>query len=283
MAPVAPAARHSTESFIASDGVSLFAQRWVPAQIKGHVILIHGYGEHSSRYAHVADRLNAEGYAVYTYDQRGHGQSPGRMGRIESFDRLIEDANEFTGKILSEAGPEPRFIFGHSMGGLVVSAFVLRFAPDVRGLVLTNPAVKADDNTSPFLRKIAKWAARFAPGMKAHALDINGLSRVPEVVKAYASDPLVHHGYIDARTGYEMMKTIEFVQANLKKLQLPFLTVHGTADRLVPSRAAELLYEQASSRDKSIHLYDGGYHELFNDLTADRFFDDLLDWLRART
>jgi alpha-beta hydrolase superfamily lysophospholipase len=283
MAAVAPAARHSTHAFVTSDGLALFSQRWVPARVKGHVVLVHGYGEHSSRYSHVADRLNAEGYAVYTYDQRGHGNSPGKMGRIENFDRLIEDAREFIAARFGDVGSEPRFIFGHSMGGLVVTACVLRYPPDARGLVLTNPAVKAADNTSWFLRKIAPLAARIAPGMKAHELDINGLSRIPEVVKAYAADPLVHHGFIDARTGYEMMRTIEFVQANLSKLQLPFLTVHGTADRLVPSRGAELLYERASARDKSIHLYEGGYHELFNDLASDRFFSDLLDWLRART
>lgn len=283
MASVASGTVHSSHAFVASDGAALFSQRWVPRQIKGHIALIHGYGEHSSRYKHVAQRLTAEGYALYTYDQRGHGNSPGRMGRIENFDRLVEDAREFTSNRFADVGPEPRFIFGHSMGGLVVTACALRYPPAVRGLILTNPAVKATDNASPLLRKVAGLAAKIAPGMKAHELDINGLSRIPAVVTAYASDPLVHHGFIDARTGYEMMKAIAFVQAHLERLQLPFITTHGTADRLVPSAAAELLYERASSRDKTIHLYDGGYHELFNDIIADRFFFDLLEWLRART
>jgi alpha-beta hydrolase superfamily lysophospholipase len=276
-------ARHTTDTFVAFDGTVLFARRWVPAYVKGHIALIHGYGEHSSRYDHVAARLNAEGYAVYTYDQRGHGNSPGKMGRIESFDRLIEDAREFIDATFRDVGPGPRFIFGHSMGGLVVTAYVLKYPPDVRGLVLTNPLVKSDDNTAPIMRKIAKWAARFAPGMKALELDTTALSRKPEVVKAYETDPLVHHGYIDARTGYELMRTIEFVQENLGRLQLPFYTAHGTADRLVPSAAAQSLYDRASSKDKFIRLYDGGYHELFNDLIAEQFFTDLLDWLRART
>ncbi len=277
------AARHATETFTATDGTALFAQRWLPEHVKGHIALIHGYGEHSSRYGHVADRLNAEGYAVYTYDQRGHGNSPGKMGRIENFDRLIEDAREFITGTFATCGPEPKFIFGHSMGGLVVTACVLKYPPDVRGVILTNPLVKSDDNTAPIMRKIAKWAARFAPGMKALVLDTKALSRIPEVVTRYETDPLVHHGYIDARTGYELMRTIEFVQANLGRFQLPFYTAHGKADRLVPYAAAESLIALASSRDKTIRLYDGGYHELFNDTIADRFFDDLLEWLRART
>lgn len=276
-------ARHATESFTATDGAILFAQRWVPAYVKGHIVLVHGYGEHSSRYGHVANRLNAEGYAVYTYDQRGHGNSPGKMGRIENIDRVIEDAHEFIRGIFVKCGPEPRFIFGHSMGGLVVTACVLKYSPDVRGVILTNPLVKSDDNAAPIMRKVAKWAARFAPGMKALALDTKALSRIPEVVTRYETDPLVHHGYIDARTGYELLRTIEWVQQNLGRFRLPLYTAHGKSDRLVPYTAAELLIAGTSSRDKTIRLYDGGYHELFNDTIADRFFDDLLDWLRART
>ena len=110
---------HLTSSLHVSDGVSLFSQCWVPEHVKGHIALVHGHGEHSSRYAHVADRLNADGYAVYTYDQRGHGNSPGKMGRIESFDRLLDDARKFIDATFAGCGPEPRFIFGHSMGAAI--------------------------------------------------------------------------------------------------------------------------------------------------------------------
>jgi alpha-beta hydrolase superfamily lysophospholipase len=275
--------RHQQDTFVASDGVSLFGQSWEPAGIKGRIALIHGFGEHSSRYAHVAERLNAEGYAVYTYDQRGHGNSPGKKGHIADFDRLIDDAREFIERTLSQSADGPGFVFGHSMGGLVVTAWALRFPSEVRGLILTSPAVKADENTSAIVRKMAKWLARIAPNLKAHEFSPSDISRIEGVVRAYATDPLVHHGFINARTGYEMMKTIDYVEANLARLRLPFTTMHGKADRIVSYHAAEMLYERAGSKDKSIHVYEGAYHELFNDLTADRFFADLLDWLKART
>jgi alpha-beta hydrolase superfamily lysophospholipase len=119
--------------------------------------------------------------------------------------------------------------------------------------------------------------------MKALELETAALSRVPEVVTAYEADPIVHHAPIDTRTAYEILRAIEWVQPNLSHIELPFLTAHGTEDRLAPCEGAQMLYERAASKDKTLHLYDGAYHELFNDLVAEQFFADLLDWLRSHT
>ncbi len=268
--------------FVTSDGARLHTKSWVPASPRANVLIVHGYGEHCGRYAHVAERLNAEGYAVYSYDHRGHGKSPGRMGHIPSFDRLIADLDEYS-KHLFKTHPGTWFVFGHSLGGLVTCSWVVRHKPSVRGLVLTNSGVKADDNVAPLLRKVAALLARIAPHMVVHKLPIDGLSRRKEVVDAYNNDPLVYHGNIGARTGYEMMRTIESVQPRLKEITLPFLCMHGTADPLVPYAATQLLYSEARSTDKHMTLVDGGYHELFNDTCAEDFFREMIAWLRART
>lgn len=273
---------HTTGEFAASDGARLFTQSWVPDTVRAYVLIVHGYGEHSGRYAHVAERLNREGYAVYAYDHRGHGKSPGRMGHIPSFDRLIADLQEYTTCLFTEH-PGTWFVFGHSLGGLVTASWVVRNRPSVRGLILTNAGVKADDNVAPLLRKVAAVLARIAPHLVVHKLPIDGLSRRKEVVEAYKNDPLVYHGNIGARTGYEMMRTIEWIQPRLAEIALPLFAAHGTEDKLVPCAATVMLHEQAASADKTLKLFEGGQHELFNDTCAEEFFADITAWLRARS
>lgn len=273
---------HSTGEFAAGDGARLFTQSWIVESPRARILIVHGYGEHSGRYAHVAERLNREGYAVYAYDHRGHGKSPGRMGHIPSFDRLIADLNEYSARLFAE-NPGTWFVFGHSLGGLVTASWVVRHRPNLRGLILTNAGVKADDNVAPLLRKVAAIAARLAPHMVVHKLPIDGLSRRKEVVEAYKNDPLVYHGNIGARTGYEMMRTIEWIQPKLSEITLPLFTAHGTEDKLVPCAATVMLHERAASADKTTKLFEGGQHELFNDTCAEEFFADIIAWLNARS
>ncbi len=274
-------AAYTAGDFVTSDGARLFKQSWVPAQAQAHVLIVHGYGEHSGRYAHVAERLNREGYAVYAYDHRGHGKSPGRMGHIPSFDRLIADLDEIAKDFFKQSPAGSWFVFGHSLGGLVTVSWVVRYKPTVRGLVLTNAGVKADDSVAPLLRKVAGIMARIAPHLVVHKLPIDGISRKPEEVAKYKADPLVYHGNIGARTGYEMMRTIDALQPRLKDISLPFIAMHGTADPLVPYAATQMLHDRAASTDKTLRLFEGGYHELFNDTCADEFFSVLLGWLRT--
>jgi len=273
---------HTTGEFAAGDGARLFQQSWVVDNPKARVLIVHGYGEHSGRYAHVAERLNRAGYSVYAYDHRGHGKSPGHMGHIPNFDRLIADLDELSKTLFREEAQLPWFVFGHSLGGLVTASWVVRHKPSVRGLVLTNAGVKADDNVAPMLRKVAGLMARLAPHFVVHKLPLDGLSRKPEEVEKYKADPLVYHGNIGARTGYEMMRTIDALQARMGEITLPFIVIHGTADRLVPYAASQLLHDRAASTDKTLRLFEGGYHELFNDTCADEFFDVMLGWLNAR-
>ncbi len=269
-----------TATFTTRDGTELLERAWTVASPKACVLIVHGYGEHCGRYGHVAERFNEEGISVYSYDQRGHGESPGKMGTVADFDRLGDDLEDFLGEVRRLAGGVPIFLFGHSMGGLVLALFTIKRSPDVQGLLFSSAGVKAAD-VSPLLRVIAKVLARVAPDAPVRELDISGLSRVPEVVDRYNEDPLVYHGKIGALTGRAMMKAIDFVGLHLGEITLPFIAMHGTKDRLVSHSASELLYAQAASKDKSLKLYEGAYHEVFNDLGSDRFMDDAVDWMKA--
>lgn len=273
---------HGTGKIRMPDGVELFHQEWTSESARAHVIVIHGYGEHSSRYDHVAARLNGEGFSVYSYDQRGHGNSPGRMGFIPSFDRLVDDLDVYVNWVQKGIGDAPLFLFGHSMGGLVLAAYAIRYKPDVRALAFSGAGVKSDDDVTAMRRRIAGLLASIVPHVPVLTLDTSGLSRIEEVVTRYNNDPLVYHGKIGAKTGQELLTAIDFVQQRMGEITLPLIALHGKKDRLVSYHASESLYEKATSQDKTLKLYDDGYHEVFNDLDAGEFMDDLIDWLRAR-
>lgn len=263
-------------------GVALFRHSWLVSDPKATVLIVHGYGEHCTRYYPVARRLNGQGYSVYSYDHRGHGRSPGKLGQIPSFDAVIDDLKVVVDSVRGEIGDQPLFIWGHSMGGLITSAFVVRSQPEVKGLVLTSPGIKSDGNVSPVLIALSGLISTFLPWMPVLALDPKAISRVQKEVDKYVNDPMVYHGKILARTGNGMMKIINEVESKLDTITLPFIAMHGTKDGLVHHSASELLMEKASSEDKTLKLYEGGYHELFNDECREEFFSDLLEWLNAR-
>lgn len=280
MSEAVTAGASGTAVFTTRDGTELLERHWTVASPKACVVIVHGYGEHSARYGHVAGRFNDEGFSVYAYDQRGHGESPGKMGTVESIDLLADDLDEFLKEVRGRAADVPIFLFGHSMGGLVLAVFTIKHSPDVRGLLFSSAGIKAAD-VSRALRIISALLARILPEFPVNELDISGISRAPEVVARYNNDPLVYHGKIGARTGRALMKAIDFVGLHLGEIALPFIALHGRKDRLVPYAASELLYQRAGSKDKSIKLYQDAYHEVFNDLGSEEFMNDTVDWIKA--
>jgi len=271
----------ATGIFCPRDGVELFERSWSVPSPKACVLIVHGYGEHCTRYGHVAERFNEEGFSVFAYDQRSHGESPGKKGTVSSIELLSDDLAEFLENVRGRVGDTPVFIFGHSMGGLVLALFAIRHTPEIRGLLFSSAALESA-KISRILRLASSILARFLPEFPVRELDVTGLSRIPEVVNRYTSDPLVYHGKIGARTGRAMMKAIDFVGEHFEDIVLPFIAQHGTGDRIVPPAASELLFERAASKDKFLKLYDGAYHEVFNDLGSETFLNDSMDWIKAR-
>ena len=273
----------TTATITVADGVELFRRSWPLPNAKANILIVHGYAEHCDRYEDAARRFNERGYGVYAYDHRGHGNSPGKLGQIPSFDALIDDLKLVVDAVRGEVNPAaPLFIWGHSMGGLVSTAFILRNQPDCTGIILTGPGVKSDENVSPFLKAIAGFLARFLPFLPVHTLDPTGVSRDQAEVDKYISDPRVYHGKILARTGHQLMKTIDFVEANFADFDLPVYILHGTKDRLVHYRAGEDMYAKIASTDKKLNLWEDAYHELHNDTIRDDFYAEILAWMDER-
>jgi acylglycerol lipase len=245
------------------------------------VVLCHGYGEHSGRYDQVASRLVGAGYGVHSYDQLGHGRSAGKFGRVDDLGALVGDL-EARVMTVQDAHPEQSvFLLGHSMGGLVVLTALAQGDITVDGAVVTGPAVTTGEDLPDFLVTAVKLLGRVVPFLPVRTIDSATLSRDPEVVAAYDADPYVYRGAIDARTGGQLAAGADWLDAHLSDIGTPLLVVHGSADKLTSPAGSRLVHEKASSKDKTLRIWDGLYHEVMNEPEQDQVLGEIVDWLDA--
>lgn len=272
--------RHREFKAAGIGGIDLYAQGWLPETgARAVIVVAHGLAEHGGRYETLAGELVQRGYAVYAVDHRGHGRSSGPRANIGRFAHLVSDFCAFTGRCAREHLDTPVFMLGHSMGGAVAFASALRLQHTLRGLVLSAPALATDQKLGPLQEMFVRLLSVVAPNTGALALPADAVSRDPSVVARYAADPLVHHKEIPARTLVELLRAMQGFPASAHELRLPTLILHGTADTLVPLAATRPVYQAFGTDDRSVKLYDGLYHEVFNEPERARVTADLLRWL----
>ncbi|WP_084515286.1 alpha/beta hydrolase [Nocardia acidivorans] len=272
--------RTETGDFQGSTG-RVFWQAWLPeGEPRAVAVIVHGYAEHSGRYAHVAERLNAAGIAAYALDHTGHGRSEGTKANIVSLDGAADNVRSLLDIATREYPGLPRFVIGHSMGGLTVAYLATRAPLDVAGVVLSGPAIVVDAGNA-VQKLFAPIVSKLAPTLPVVKLDSTLVSRDPEVVRAYDTDPLVYHGGVPARTAAEMLRAGTFVLAHLDQLTAPLLVQHGAADGLASPQGTDLLERDAASKDKTVIRYDGLFHEIYNEPEQDKVLTDLVNWLEA--
>lgn len=248
-------------------------------------VLVHGYGEHMGRYKHVVAALTERGYIVYTIDHRGHGESQGARANVERFGYFVDDLHQLVLRARAEYPDLPLLMIGHSMGGLIATHYALRHQRDLAALVLSGPALQIGDDVAPLLKKLSSVIARVAPSLPvtpASKSPESVLSRDPVVQEMFDSDPLCYTGKVRARMGYEMMRAAEEGRARASELRLPLLVMYGTEDKLVNPSGAKLLYQRASSADKTIKNWPDCRHEIFNELEKDEVITFMADWLDQR-
>jgi acylglycerol lipase len=264
--------------------VQLQGRAWLPEEEPGMVVVLsHGLGEHAGRYEWLANRLVEKGCAVYAVDHRGHGRSGGTArANIDRFDYVVSDLGMFTGRAQRQHPGVPMVLFGHSMGGLVALDCALRNSRGLVGLVLSAPALAAAEVVPPLKLAMARLMSRIAPNAGALKLEAAAVSRDPAVVRAYEQDPLVFHDSIPSRTAVELLDAMDSVASRARQLRLRVLAQHGTADRLVPLAGVQPVYQQLGvQRLRTLRIYDGLYHEIYNEPERDRVLADLLSWLEA--
>lgn len=258
----------------------IFTQSWLPrGSPRDQVVIAHGYAEHSGRYDGVARFLTARGFAVHALDHHGHGKSEGARAVIERFAQADADIDTLVDKVRADSGLATVKLIGHSMGGSLALNYALNHQEKLSGLVLSGPAIGGK------MARVTRWLlaviSTFAPQRGTIALDANAVSRDPTVVADYIADPLVFRGKVPARTAHEMFKAIHSYPARVESLTVPCLLMHGEADALVSAKLAAPLFAGIASPDKTIHIWPGLFHEIFNEPERGEVLALTANWLEA--
>jgi alpha-beta hydrolase superfamily lysophospholipase len=263
-----------------SEGLNLFTQVWEPQYKPWAVIcLVHGIGEHSSRYNHWAERFIEEGIAVLSFDQRGHGLSDGKKGVVASYMALLDDIDLMLGETGRLFPDVPQILYGHSLGGGEVLNHVLRRNSAYKGVISTSPWLISQASPGQFLVGIARGLARIIPDLALPThLDTGLLSHDQEVVNAYRNDSLVH-SLVSIRLFVEAYDAGYWALNHSVDLDLPVLVMHGDEDRITSSDASRrfAFYGKGFCQ---LEIFEGAYHELHNELMKDKVFDVQLEWIK---
>lgn len=272
---------HGEMDFAGCGDTKLYGQAWLPDGGSRAVIVIsHGLGEHGGRYAELASRLVEKGFAVYALDHRGHGRSGGARANIERFDYVVSDLGAFVGRAQRHHPGLPVILLGHSMGGAIALGCALKYEKALRALVLSAPALAVAEEPSMFKRLTVRMLASLRPDAGVMKIAARAISRDSSVVRAYESDPMVFHGAIPARTVEELLEAMHKLRDRAHELRLPVLIQHGSADELVPLAAAQLVYQHLGlERRRTVRIYNGLYHEIYNEPEKERVIRDLVSWL----
>ncbi len=261
----------------------IFYQYWSPQQpIKAVMLIVHGLGEHSGRYANLVQRFVPQGFVVYGFDHQGHGKSSGPKGHIDSFQAYILDLNMMVERVKALYPGVPLVLFGHSMGGLITASYLVENQDRVSAAILSSPAIQAPDNVPRYLLKIGRWLSKFWPTLPVVQLESQGICRNSDVVKAYDADPLVNHGKMSARLGQELLDQMAWLRSQMTNIRLPMLVVQGEHDLLVDASGAQQLIDNLGSNIKKIIMYKGLYHELINEPEREIVLNDIELWVRER-
>jgi alpha-beta hydrolase superfamily lysophospholipase len=277
------ATTRTERSFDGVGGVRIVYDVWTPdTDPRGVVVLAHGYGEHARRYDHVARRFGESGLITYALDHRGHGRSGGKRVYLKD---ICEYTGDFDTLVKIAAAENPglkRIVLGHSMGGGVVFAYGVEHPEDYAAMVLSGPAVDAQDGLSPVMVVIAKLLGKIVPGLPVEQLPTDAVSRDPEVVAAYNADPMVHHGKLPAGIARALIGVGETMPQRAGALTAPLLVVHGEQDKLIPVDGSRHLVECVGSVDVHLKVYPELYHEVFNEPERALVLDDVSSWIEVR-
>jgi alpha-beta hydrolase superfamily lysophospholipase len=266
------------ESWTAPDGARLALRRAAPAgPSRAVLLLLHGFGDHSGRYAHVAAWAVARGYSLWALDQRGHGHSPGPRGHITRFAQFLADVAALRRRAAAEV-PAPQVLLGHSFGGLVVLRYLETAPQGLAAAVVTSPFLALAMHAPAWKVAAARVLADLAPGLgMSTGLDTALLSTDAGVGEAARADPL-YHGRMTPRAWREILAAQAAAVAEKDRIATPLLMLLADDDRILSS-AASRAFAAALPTPADLIVYEGMYHEILNERERDRVFADLGAWL----
>ena len=269
------------EEFLESTGgLRIFTRSWRPQGApRGVIILVHGFNSHGGYYLWAAEQLLASGLAVYALDLRGRGKSDGERYYVEKFAEYQSDVDALVRVARTRDAGLPMFMLGHSAGGVIACNYVLDHQADFAGLVCESFAyqVPAPD----FALSVLKGLSHLAPHAHVLKLKKEDFSRDQKVVQALLDDPLLADEVQPTRTVAEMVRADERLKRDFKLFSLPLLIIHGTKDTVTRPEGSSEFHANAGSKDKTLKLYEGYFHDPLNDIGKEAVMGDIRAWLTA--
>ncbi len=260
--------------------IELYTKNYLVRSPKASILIVHGLHEHCERYAPLATFLNNQNMDVYTFDLRGHGQSTGPKNIIKDIDEYRQDVENVYRTIPQGI---PFFILGHSMGGLVVVHFLqFRFREDVKGVVLSGAALELGKDVPPYAIPAVKVMGKLFPHLKAPAVNPYSISRDLDQVEVYKTDPLITLDGVKAGLGLALVNAIKDAKSKFKHFDYPILVMHGSDDKITNPEGSKLLFAQAAVADKTLRIWEGAYHEIFNETNSAEVIRYTADWIKSR-
>jgi alpha-beta hydrolase superfamily lysophospholipase len=268
----------SSFTITSSDGKELFAKEWPEEKPKAVIALVHGLGEHISRYEHMATFFNSHGIAVIGFDHRGHGKTVGRLGHIPGFEIMMDDVDALI-KVCKEKYPEkPVFLYGHSMGACLVLNHTLKRKPEIKATIASAPPIILDNKPSAIIIGLGKLMRNVLPSFtQPNGLNVNHISKDPEEVAKYVKDPLVHNK-VSASLGMDLLDAGEWLDNYKGTSPLPLLIMHGAADQITSAASSENFAEKMGNKT-TFKKWDGLYHEIHNEPEQQQVFEFIFNWI----
>lgn len=272
--------QHTEYSWTTKDNLKIFGQEWKPdGKVKGAIALVHGLGEHSGRYKHVAEAFAAAGFSLTAFDLRGHGKSDGIRGHAPSYEAIMSDISQNIELTKEHFPGVPVFLYGHSLGGNLSLYYCITKKPQIKGAIITSPGLGTAKPVSPVTLALGKLLYNLLPSTQLdNGLDRSGLSRDPEVEKKYAEDPLVHPK-ISARLALDMLNNGKFIIQNASEFPVPLLLMQGSDDQLVNAQLTKTFANAAPLSKVTYKEWAGYYHELHNEPEKAQVLKVMTDWL----
>ena len=269
-----------TTENLSNGGLELFYRSWRPGSApRSIVVIVPGFNSHSGYYEWVAEQLTTRGMAAYAIDLRGRGQSEGERFYVDRFEDYVSDVHTLVTLARSRDAALPVFLLGHSAGGVVACLYALEHQAELAGLICESFAFKVP--APDVALSLLKGLSHVAPHAHVLRLKNEDFSRDPAIVHQMNSDPLIADEKQPTQTVAQMVRADQRLEREFPSFRLPLLILHGTSDKATKPSGSQQFYDAAGSRDKTLKLYDGAYHDLLNDTDRDRVIADVIGWVES--
>lgn len=274
----------TTESYFKSgDHHRLYYQFVSMEKSRGVLVVCHGLNEHSGRYQNLIHHFSKAGYSIYLYDHRGHGKSDGVRSHIDHFKTILDDLHTFSSLVFEKEGKKRIFLVGHSLGGQIILNYLANTKHHYAGFIASSPNIRMAIEIPLIKKFVGLKLSAFLPRLKlGNEIDPKWISRDKKVVEDYKRDSLVSKS-ISVRLASEIIKNQDQIMACAKKISLPGLILHGGDDHICSSKGTRDFFSQLASMDKELKIYDGFYHELFNERGKEKVFHDMEEWIQRHS